>query len=42
MFKTADVYCSEITYFFTRMHPPPPTLAPKKENKETILYKECK
>lgn len=36
MFKTADVYCSEIT-FFTMMHPPP-----LKKNKETILYKECK
>lgn len=32
MFKTADVYCSEIT-FFTMMHSPP---LPKK-NKETIF-----
>lgn len=35
MLKTADVYCSEIT-FFTMMHSPP------KKTKETILYKECK
>lgn len=45
MFKTADVYCSEIT-FFTMMHSPPLPNRKKQTNKqktkETILYKECK
>lgn len=38
MFKTADVYCSEITFFHNDA-PPPPQKRKEQGNKE-ILYKE--
>lgn len=37
MFKTADVYCSEITYFFTRMHPPLPPPSPQKKRTRKLF-----
>lgn len=38
IFKTADVYCSEITFFHNDALPPPPP--PKKRDQgKTILYK---